>query len=108
MKIDWSTLSAEATLEVLKDAPRVAGVWQYSDITQGYARRLLWDPKKGMDVTWLSVANVWTTRDRNEWYSNYAYDGNEFQNALGPFDTRFEAAKAVDDFLEKNGWKVIK
>lgn len=108
--IDWSKLSAEEALAILKESPRIAGVWQYSDVTQGYARHLLWDAKKGDAVGWLTVSRVWSTKQsQKEWYASYAYDGDEYQRkALGPFDNRFDAAAAVDEFLESNGWKVCK
>lgn len=106
--IDWSKFSAEETLKVLKDAPRIASTWRYSDITQGYARHLLWDGKKG-DAAWLTVSRVWASGDRKTWWASYAYDGNEYQRqALGPFSDRFEAAQAADSFLESDGWKVCK
>lgn len=107
--IDWSKLSAEEVFSVVKDSPRVASIWQYSDITRGYSRHLLWDPRKGCEVTWLTVASVWSSGDRKSWYASYAYDGNEYQReALGPFADRFAAAEAMDAFLEKEGWKVCK
>lgn len=102
VKIDWVNLTAEETLALLKDSPRVAGVWRFSDITQGYSRSLLWDPRKGSDVTWLTVARVWKSSDG--WYANYAYDGN----SLGPYADRFVAARAIDEYLESMGWKVVK
>lgn len=107
--IDWSRCSAEEALDVLKAAPRIAGVWVYSDLAQGYIRYLAWDSKKGTDVGWLAVSRVWTSGDRKQWFASYAYDGDEHQRkALGPFSDRFAAAKAADDFLESEGWKVCK
>ncbi len=107
--IDWSKYTAEEALEILQSAPRIAGVWRYSDITQGYARHLLWDGKKGSDASWLTVSRLWVSGDNKQWYASYAYDGDEYQRqALGPFEDRFEAAKAADDFLESEGWKVYK
>lgn len=106
--IDWSKYTAEETIEILKEAPRVANVWRYSDTTQGYARHLMWDGKKG-DAAWLTVARIWTSGDRKRWYASYAYDGDEYQRkALGPFEDRFEAAAAADNFLESKGWKLCK
>jgi hypothetical protein len=107
VKIDWSSLKAEEALDCLKSSPRIAGVWRFSDITQGYSRHLLWDPKKGCDVSWLTVARVWVSGDHG-WYANYSYDGNDFQNSLGPFPDRFAAAAAIDERLESEGWKVVK
>lgn len=107
VKIEWSALNAEDALKVLKESPRIAGVWRFSDITQGYSRNLLWDPKKGCDVSWLTVARLWRSSD-NAWYANYSYDGNDFQNSLGPYPDRFAAAAAIDMYLESNGWKVVK
>lgn len=105
--IDWFGLGPEKSLEELKGSPRIAGVWQYSEITKGYSRNLEWDPKKGDGVGWLTVANVWS--NNKQWYASYSYDGNEYQRrALGPFADRFEAARAADDFLESEGWMVCR
>jgi len=107
--IDWSKYTAEEALEILRQAPRVAGVWQYSDVTKGYARHLLWDVKKGTDPSWLIVSRIWCSGDKKMWYASYAYDGDEYQRQpLGPFSDRFAAASAADDFLEQKGWKVCK
>jgi len=106
--IDWSKYTADEALEILQNAPPIAGVWNYSDITKGYARHLLWDGKKGSGTTWLAVARIWMTGDK-KWYASYAYDGDEYQRqAMGPFDDRFEAAEAADAFLENEGWMVSK
>jgi hypothetical protein len=106
--IDWFELGPEKALEELKRSPRIAGVWRYSENIKGYSRYLEWDPKKGKDVSWLIVANVWS--NNKQWYASYVYGGgDEYQRRVfGPFTDRFEVARIIDDFLEKEGWMVCK
>ncbi len=107
--IDWSAYTAEQAFETLQRAPRIASVWHYSELTLGYSRNLLWDPKKGSDVGWLTVAQVWPNPDKGSWFYSYAYDGDAYQRrALGPFKDRFEAARAADAVLVEQGGLVCK
>lgn len=105
--IDWATLTAEEVLVEVSKAPRVAGVWQYSDLTRGYQRRLLWHPDMGAKTTWLDVASLWALDDRRAWHGCYNFP-NINKQEFGPFPDRFSAAAAVDAFLEKEGWKLCK
>jgi len=103
--IDWLSLSAEDVLEAMSDAPRVASVWQYSDITRGYKRNLLWHPKKGSQVTWIDVGVVWSNGDN--WWGYTSMNETE-ERRFGPFPDRFKAAEAVDSWLVLDGWKLCK
>ncbi len=104
--IDWTALSAEDILKSLVNAPRVAGTWQYSDVTRGYQRHLLWHPQKGSQG-WLDVASLWAGDDRKAWYGFYNFAGAD-ERKFGPFPDRFAAAGAVDAFLEQDGWKLCR
>ena len=108
MNIDWSNLTAEDILSMVDKAPGVASVWKYSDTTRGYQRHLLWHPKKGSQSTWVSVGTVWSNNDeRKSWWGHYSFDSAE-ELRFGPFEDRFSAASAVDEYLEQGGWKLCK
>ncbi len=106
--IDWSTLNAEDILSAVTLSPSVAGVWQYFEISRDYKRNLKWDPKRGLNVSWLTVARIGRGADTN-WWAYYDFDNidNELGH-LGPFKDRFEAAAAMDVFLETRGWKLCR
>ena len=108
MKIDWTNYAAEDILSTVAGAPGVASVWQYSEITHGYQRHLLWHPKKGSQVTWISVGTLWSDETRNSWWGHYDFETSCDELLLGPFPDRFAAATAVDAHLEQNGWKLCK
>ncbi len=103
--IDWSSLTAEDILDAVDAAPRVAGVWQRSEATQSYKRHLLWHPKKGSQVTWIDVGIVWASGD--EWWG-FVNLGDAGEQKFGPFPDRFVTADAVDNALEKDGWKLCR
>ncbi len=106
--IDWSSLSAEDILKAINVAPRVASVWQYSEVTQGYNRHLLWHPKKGSQLTWLDVGSVWASGANVEQWWGFANLGESNEQKFGPFHDRFQAADAVDNALELDGWKLCR
>ncbi len=105
--IVWSAMTAEEILVAMESAPRVAGVWQYSEITRGYQRHLLWHPQKGSQASWLDVASLWADGERKAWNGYYNFAGVG-ERKFGPFPDRFTAAAAVDAFLEQDGWKLCR
>lgn len=106
--IAWAGMSAEEILEALRAAPKVASVWQYSEVTRGYQRHILWHPQKGLQASWLDVASLWAAGDdRQSWHGYYNFASAE-ERKFGPFPDRFAAAAAVDAFLEQDGWKLCR
>lgn len=105
--MDWGGLSGEEVLRAVDASPPVASVWQYSEVSHSYDRKLLWHPAKGRNVGWLTVATVERFAD-GTWRGRFVFDRATSPKEFYPHNDRFEAAAAVDGFLEADGWRLCR